>query len=56
MKQKSTKEQTETNKLIDIDNRMVVTGEEGGGGRTKRVKGVKVTEGDYYNVVYLKFT
>lgn len=56
MKQKSTNEQTKTNKLIDLDNRMVVTGEERGRGRTKRVKGVKVTEGDYYNIVYLKFT
>lgn len=32
MKQKSTNEQTKTNKLIDLDNRMVVTGEEGMGG------------------------
>lgn len=37
MKQKSTNEQTKTDKLIDTGNRTVVIGE-GGGGRRRRQK------------------
>lgn len=44
IKQKVISEQTkQTNRLIDTNNRVVVTRGEGGGGRTKRIKGVKST-------------